>query len=342
MNNFFFFQSTMADLATAIAEFDSLNEFSKPDAKLLSTILLSDGVKLSQQLKALYFCRDLSSSECATILKKALEVHYDTFLRHEIAYVIGQAECEEAADVLVRLLEDTNEDPMVRHEAAEAIAAIGDKTYIDKLEKYKDDESIVVRDTCRLALESLNNNAKKGDSSDGVAICGCVSAPISTSAYRAIDPVPCVATEIAEMSILELNKVMLDESAPLHKRYEALFQIRNSGGDEAAVMIGNALISDNVSEVFRHECAFVLGQMQSMAAADHLLKCLSNSQEKPIARHEAALALGSCAAASNNQSDRNRIIAALEAHKLDSMKVVADSCIVALDVISESAIEAAS
>lgn len=40
----------------------------------------------------------------------------DFSCRHEIAYVIGQSGCMEASDVLVKLLEDVNEDPMVRHE----------------------------------------------------------------------------------------------------------------------------------------------------------------------------------------------------------------------------------
>ncbi|GFE54160.1 PBS lyase HEAT-like repeat domain containing protein [Babesia ovis] len=325
------------DIDAAVREFTELNEFSKPKAELLEQILLTDGVKLSLQLRALYFCRDLSSAECARILKKALDVHFDAFLRHEIAYVLGQAECVEAADVLISLLEDEKEDPMVRHEAGEAIAAIGGKEFIDVIEKYKDDKCIVLRDTCRLALESLKNSATNDEGKDSMPICGCVSAPISTSAYRAIDPVPCISTETESQSLQDLYNTMMDESLPLHKRYEALFKIRNAGGDKAAEMIGNALVTDKISEVFRHECAFVLGQMQSMAAAEALLICLTNNNEEPIARHEAALALGSCAAACGNDMQRNKIIQTLKSHLTDHIKVVADSCVVALDVISEAA-----
>ncbi|ORM39423.1 Deoxyhypusine hydroxylase [Babesia sp. Xinjiang] len=328
----------MSSLDVAIAEFAALNEFSKPSAELLSIILLSDGVKLSLQLRSLYFCRDLSSSQCAEILKRALNVHYDAFLRHEIAYVLGQASCKEASDVLIALLENENEDPMVRHEAGEALAAIGGKDFIEVIEKYKDDKCVVVRDTCRLALHSLlNDGTSDDDNAENIPICSCVCAPISTSAYRAIDPVPCSTTELSDESLSALNAVMCDESLPLYKRYEALFKIRNAGGDAAASLIGDALLSDKVSEVFRHECAFVLGQMQSMAASRALLQCLMNANEEPIARHEAALALGSCAAACPNAKDREDIINALTAHKIDAVKVVADSCIVALDVISESA-----
>ncbi|GBE60385.1 PBS lyase HEAT-like repeat domain containing protein [Babesia ovata] len=327
----------MADIAAAVEEFSKLDEFSKPNAELLTTILLHPSVKLSLQLRALYFCRDLNSSECATLLKKALDVHYDAFLRHEIAYVIGQAGCEEASDVLVQLLEDEKEDPMVRHEAAEAIAAIGGKRFIDVIEKYKDDPCVVVHDTCRLALHSLlNGSSEEDDGKETIPICSCVSAPISTSAYRAVDPVPCTSTDMNERTMKELEDVLLDETLPLYKRYEALFNIRNIGGDAAAAVIGGALVGDKISEVFRHECAFVLGQMQSMAACDALLQCLKNAEEEPIARHEAALALGSCASVCSDERGRQLIIDALNEHTEDPVKVVADSCIVALDVVHEA------
>ncbi|CDR94439.1 PBS lyase HEAT-like repeat domain containing protein, putative [Babesia bigemina] len=323
----------MADIAAAVEEFSKLDEFSKPDAELLSKILLSPDVKLSLQLRALYFCRDLKSSECATLLKKALDVHYDAFLRHEIAYVIGQAGCEEASDVLVKLLEDENEDPM----AAEAIAAIGGKRFIDVIKKYEDDPCVVVHDTCRLALHSLlNGSSEEDDGKEAIPICSCVSAPISTSAYRAVDPVPCTSTEMNERTMKELEVVLLDEALPLYQRYEALFNIRNIGGDAAAAVIGGALVGDKISEVFRHECAFVLGQMQSMAASDALLECLKNADEEPIARHEAALALGSCASVCSGGRNRQLILDALNEYTADPVKVVADSCVVALDVVHEA------
>ncbi|GIX62858.1 deoxyhypusine hydroxylase [Babesia caballi] len=327
----------MADIESAIAKFTELNEFSKPGADLLRKILLTNGVKLSLQLRALYFCRDLKAADCAALLKSALGVHFDAFLRHEIAYVIGQARCDDASDVLIALLEDDKEDPMVRHEAAEALAAIGGERFISVIKKYEDDPSAVVRDTCRLALHSLQNGAAGCEEGSGsIPICSCVAAPISTSAYRAVDPVPCTSSDMADNSLNALQEVLRDESLPLYKRYEALFSIRNAGGDVPAQIIGGALLGDKVSEVFRHECAFVLGQMQSMAACDALLKCLENPSEEPIARHEAALALGSCASVCGSEPDKKRIVDALERRCSDPVKVVADSCVVALDVIHEA------
>lgn len=43
----------------------------------------------------------------------------------------------------------------MRHEAGEALAAIGDPSVIDVLEKYVDDEEREVAETCQLALKKL-------------------------------------------------------------------------------------------------------------------------------------------------------------------------------------------
>ena len=46
-------------------------------------------------------------------------------LRHELAYVLGQMQMDEALPTLKKILSDLNEHVMVRHEAAEALGAIG-------------------------------------------------------------------------------------------------------------------------------------------------------------------------------------------------------------------------
>ena len=42
----------------------------------------------------------------------------------QVAYVLGQLQNKDAISVLSKVLEDVNEHPMVRHEAAEALGSI--------------------------------------------------------------------------------------------------------------------------------------------------------------------------------------------------------------------------
>ena len=57
-------------------------------------------------------------------------------LRHEVAYVLGQMQNQVAIPTLIDVLSDEDEHVMVRHEAAEALGAIGDYSVIPILEKF--------------------------------------------------------------------------------------------------------------------------------------------------------------------------------------------------------------
>jgi len=78
------------------------------------------------------------------------------------------------------------------------------------------------------------------------------------------------------------------------------------------------------SALFRHEVAYVLGQMQQPAATGELSRCLENAAENPMVRHECAEALGAIA---TGQSE-----AVLRSHLNDDVDVVRESCVVALDM----------
>jgi deoxyhypusine monooxygenase len=56
---------------------------------------------------------------------------------------------------LVRRLEDESEDAIVRHEAAEALGAIGDRVALATLETFKNDPEVVVAESCEVALDLL-------------------------------------------------------------------------------------------------------------------------------------------------------------------------------------------
>ena len=63
---------------------------------------------------------------------------------------------DEAIPTLVRILSDSSEHVMVRHEAAEALGAIGNVEAIPVLKKYLNDEHIEVSESCEVALDLLD------------------------------------------------------------------------------------------------------------------------------------------------------------------------------------------
>lgn len=80
------------------------------------------------------------------------------------------------------------------------------------------------------------------------------------------------------------------------------------------------------SALFRHEIAYVLGQLQegNSAVVSALTKLLEEKTEHPMVRHEAADALGAIAAG-ESQSILKQFIN-------DTETVVSESCEVALDI----------
>lgn len=78
-------------------------------------------------------------------------------LKHELAYCLGQTGKDAAAPYLKTVLEDLQEDPMCRHEAAEALGALGDAGSLEVLKKFRDreGEEVVVKETCEIAIDRI-------------------------------------------------------------------------------------------------------------------------------------------------------------------------------------------
>lgn len=76
--------------------------------------------------------------------------------RHEIGYVLGQMQHPAAVPALCAALECSSENPMVRHEAAEALGAIGKEECMAVLQRYREDRERVVKESCEVALDMLD------------------------------------------------------------------------------------------------------------------------------------------------------------------------------------------
>merc|ERR1711881_245943 len=161
-----------------------------------------------------------------------------------------------------------------------ALGAIGDISVLPMLIKIRDeDKEDVVIDTCKLAVERLEWLQKnQGDSEN-----------LSINPYVSTDPAPPSTEENPEV----LKNTLLDENISLFKRYRAMFSLRNKGDSASILALAEGLHSKNA--LFRHEIAYVLGQIQSPLVTDQLIECLRDEKELDMVRHECAEALGSIA-----------------------------------------------
>lgn len=73
--------------------------------------------------------------------------------RHEIGFVLGQMQHEACVPQLTAALESVVENPMVRHECAEALGSIAKASCLETLRAFAQDGERVVRESCEVALD---------------------------------------------------------------------------------------------------------------------------------------------------------------------------------------------
>lgn len=130
----------------------------------LRKTLTSETSPLAARFRALFSLKHIAALDPPTKLTvPAIEAIAAGFaspsalLKHELAYCLGQSRNEAAIKPLRDVLSDRDEDPMCRHEAAEALGALGDQGSLPLLRERRDDEAevVVVKETCVLAVERI-------------------------------------------------------------------------------------------------------------------------------------------------------------------------------------------
>ncbi|KAK4338182.1 hypothetical protein RND71_042669 [Anisodus tanguticus] len=279
--------------------------------KFLCDRLLDQDQPISERFRALFSLRNLRGSGPRNALINATR-DPSNLLAHEAAFALGQMQDADAIPALERVLFDFSLHPIVRHEAAEALGAIGLESNISLLEKsLASDPAQEVRETCELALSRIKELKNVG-TDDG-------SSTMAPSPFLSVDP----AAPASYSSVEDLRKVLLSEEKGMYERYAALFALRNHGGEEAISAIIESLGSK--SALLKHEVAYVLGQLQNKKASDALSMTLKDVNEHPMVRHEAAEALGSIADA--------ECLALLVDFTKDPEPIVSQSCEVALSML---------
>ena len=138
-------------------EFDSVDPAPPSEDKNIENlrITLNDSKqKMFQRMRALFALRSIGGIESVEALAAAFDSK-SALLKHEVAYVMGQMQDPHAVPFLIDRLEDVDEDLMVRHEAAEALGAIGDRSALSILEKFVNDPEPVISESCGVALDLL-------------------------------------------------------------------------------------------------------------------------------------------------------------------------------------------
>ncbi|XP_042688027.1 deoxyhypusine hydroxylase [Centrocercus urophasianus] len=266
--------------------------------------LLDAAQPLPARFRALFTLRNLGGPAAIDCIVRGF-ADSSALLKHELAFCLGQMRDRAAIPALLGVLQDSRQEPMVRHEAGEALGAIGDPEVLDILKHYSEDPVVEVAETCQLAVRRLEWLQEHGEEP-------------GSSPYHSVDPAP----PAEETDVAALHAALLDESRPLFDRYRAMFALRNLGGRDAVLALADGLRAG--SALFRHEIGYVLGQMQDEACVPQLTAALCSRAENPMVRHECAEALGSIA--------RPSCLETLRAFAQDEERVVRESCEVALDM----------
>lgn len=187
------------------------------------------------------------------------------------------------------------------------MGAIGSPEVKDVLEKYVEDPVVEVAETCQIALDRLKWLENEDNNKD-----------LSKNIYSSVDPSPCDT----EKDITTLKKILMDESESLFNRYRAMFSLRNLRTEESILALCEGLKAQ--SALFRHEIAFVLGQLQSPLSVTMLKTNLEDATENEMVRHECAEALGAIA--------NDECMEILNKYVKDEKRVVKESCEIALDM----------
>ncbi|KAK5125901.1 deoxyhypusine hydroxylase [Meristemomyces frigidus] len=314
--------ATLPDEHTSDAKADST-------VLALRRVLTSESAPLAKRFRVLFSLKHLASQKPATpqsipaveAIAAAL-VSPSALLKHELAYCLGQSGKPEAVPFLRAVIEDRHEDSMCRHEAAEALGALGDYGSLDLLRERRDDpeEEEVVRETCDIAIERIEWERSESGKIE----------KLKPSDFASIDPAPPLAESTTKLSIPELEHTLLDTSLPLFARYRAMFALRDLSSPPDLPTAVPAIHSlargfKDPSALFRHEVAFVFGQLSHPASIPSLIETLSNVKEESMVRHEAAEALGSL-------GDEQGVEDLLKKFLDDPEQVVRESVIVALDM----------
>lgn len=297
------------------------------DVNVLEEIITNHNYNIKLRMACLFQLRSIGSYEALKALEKAMLLEPSSdLLRHEICYVFGQMiednkNISEIESFCRTEIFDKPDKwaPIVLHEAAEALGNISDTNNIELLKRFADYKDDIIKETCELALANVEwlNKTQKGKTEGLDPESDC-------RMYNSNDPAPPFNynkdTQYADYD--NLRKILFEED--LFNKYRVLFTLRNLGTDKAVDLMCECF-SDKFTPLYKHEVAFVLGQMAKTAkkALSKLEEVLQDENENAIVRHETALALGEISKSKD----------LLEKYSTHKDLLVAESCIISTEFV---------
>ena len=126
----------------------------------LKAILLDAKLSLFDKYRCLFTLRNRGQPADIELLGQTL-VHYKgddkmSLFKHEIGYIFGQIQSLDTIPYLKEMVECQSENDIVRHECAEALGSIGTEKALEFLKRYLQDESLVVKQSCEVALDMID------------------------------------------------------------------------------------------------------------------------------------------------------------------------------------------
>lgn len=121
-------------------------------------------------------------------------------------------------------------------------------------------------------------------------------------------------------------QVLMDPAAPIADRYHQLFNLIGRQLEDDQLDEIFACLTQDPSELLRHEALYVLGQRQSLGQAHWALKALYNDQEMEVVRHEACEALHAM-----NYEDPSFLSKLEEYAENRELPILSDTCRLTLD-----------
>lgn len=152
-----------------IASIEFIFEMADTTIQSLRDSLCSEATPLPVRFRALFSLKHLAttSEPSGVAAIEAIAAAFaspSALLKHELAYCMGQTGNDAAVHPLRDVLSDVTEDPMVRHEAAEALGALGKAENLDLLKHFRDreGEEVAVIETCEIAIDRIEwENSKE-------------------------------------------------------------------------------------------------------------------------------------------------------------------------------------